>query len=311
MQCAVDKIAVLIPCYNEGETIADVVKNFKEILNEASIYVYDNNSTDNTAAIAKEAGAIVKFEKKQGKGNVIRTMFRDIQASCYILVDGDNTYPAEVAKEMTRLVLEEQIDMVVGDRLSTTYSKENKRKFHNFGNILVKKSINRLFKGNIADVMSGYRAFSYLFVKSFPVLSSGFEIETEMTIHSLEKRLNIVNLPIDYKDRPENSISKLNTFSDGIKILWTIFRLFKNYRPLKFFSFFAIALFILSTVFFIPVLLDFWETGLVAKFPTLFVCGITFIVAIQFFFSGLILSVIRQKNLQDFELKLIELKERL
>ncbi|MDR2593641.1 MAG: glycosyltransferase [Fibromonadaceae bacterium] len=311
MQRTIDRIAVLIPCYNESETITDVVKNFKEILKEASIYVYDNNSTDNTAAIAKEAGAIVKFEKKQGKGNVIRTMFRDIQASCYILVDGDNTYPAEVAKEMARLVLEEQIDMVVGDRLSTTYSKENKRKFHNLGNILVKKSINRLFKGNIADVMSGYRAFSYLFVKSFPVLSSGFEIETEMTIHSLEKRLNIVNLPIDYKDRPENSISKLNTFSDGIKILWTIFRLFKNYRPLKFFSFFAIALFILSTAFFIPVLLDFWETGLVAKFPTLFVCGITFIVAIQFFFSGLILSVIRQKNLQDFELKLIELRERI
>lgn len=309
MQHTLDKIAVLIPCYNESETIADVVKSFREILKEASIYVYDNNSTDNTAALAKEAGAIVKFEKKQGKGNVIRTMFRDIQASCYILVDGDNTYPAEAAKEMARLVLEEQIDMVVGDRLSTTYSKENKRKFHNFGNILVKNSINRLFKGNVADVMSGYRAFSYLFVKSFPVLSSGFEIETEMTIHSLEKRLNIANLPIDYKDRPKNSISKLNTFGDGFKILWTIFRLFKNYRPLKFFSFFAIALFILSTAFFIPVLFDFWETGMVAKFPTLFVCGTTFIVAIQFFFSGLILSVIRQKNLQDFELKLIELRE--
>jgi len=311
MQCTLDKIAVLIPCYNESETIADVVKNFKEILKEASIYVYDNNSTDNTVALAKEVGAIVKFEKKQGKGNVIRTMFRDIQASCYILVDGDNTYPAEAAKEMARLVLEEQIDMVIGDRLSTTYSEENKRRFHNLGNILVKKSINKLFKGNIADVMSGYRAFSHLFVKSFPVLSSGFEIETEMTIHSLEKRLNIVNLPIDYKDRPKNSISKLNTFNDGAKILWTIFRLFKNYRPLRFFSFFAITLFVLSTVFFIPVLLDFWETGMVAKFPTLFVCGITFIVAIQFFFSGLILSVIRQKNLQDFELKLIELKERL
>jgi glycosyltransferase involved in cell wall biosynthesis len=311
MQCTLDKIAVLIPCYNEYETIAYVVKDFREIFKEANIYVYDNNSTDNTAVLAKEAGAIVKFEKKQGKGNVIRTMFRDIQASCYILVDGDNTYPAEVAKEMARLVLEEQIDMVVGDRLSTTYSKENKRRFHNFGNILVKKSINKLFKGNIADVMSGYRAFSYLFVKSFPVLSSGFEIETEMTIHSLEKRLNIVNLPIYYKDRLENSISKLNTFRDGTKILWTIFRLFKNYRPLKFFSFFAMVLFILSTVFFIPILFDFWETSMVAKFPTLFVCGITFVVAIQFFFSGLILSVIRQKNLQDFELKLIELKERL
>ncbi len=311
MQCSLNKIAVLIPCYNESETIAMVVKNFKETLPEADIYVYDNNSTDNTAKLAKEAGAIVRFERKQGKGNVIRTMFRDIQASCYILVDGDNTYPAEVAKEMSRLVQEENIDMVVGDRLSTTYSKENKRRFHNFGNVLVKKSINKLFKGNIADVMSGYRAFSYLFVKSFPVLSSGFEIETEMTVHSLEKRLNVVNLPIDYKDRPENSISKLNTFSDGIKILWTILILFKNYRPLKFFSFFAVILFILSTVFFIPVLFDFWETGKVAKFPTLIVCGITLIVAIQFFFSGLILSVIRQKNLQDFELKLMELKERL
>ena len=311
MQYPLNNVAVLIPCYNESETIATVVRSFKKILPEADIYVYDNNSTDDTAKLAKKAGAIVRFERKQGKGNVIRTMFRDIQASCYILVDGDNTYPAEVAKEMSRLVQEEYIDMVVGDRLSTTYSKENKRRFHNFGNMLVKKSINKLFNGNIADVMSGYRAFSYLFVKSFPVLSSGFEIETEMTIHSLEKRLNIVSLPIDYKDRSESSISKLNTFSDGVKILWTILMLFKNYRPLKFFSFFAVILFILATAFFIPVLFDFWETGEVAKFPTLIVCGITFIVAIQFFFSGLILSVIRQKNLQDFELKLIELKERL
>jgi len=311
MQCPLNNIAVLIPCYNESETIANVVRNFKEMLPEADIYVYDNNSTDSTAELAKTAGAIVKFERKQGKGNVIRNMFRDIQASCYILVDGDDTYPAETAKEMSRLVLEENVDMVVGDRLSTTYSKENKRRFHDFGNTLVKKTINKLFNGDIADVMSGYRAFSYLFIKSFPVLSSGFEIETEMTIHSLEKRLNVVCLPIDYKDRPENSVSKLNTFSDGIKILWTIFRLFKNYRPLKFFSSFAIVMFILATAFFIPVLFDFWETGKVAKFPTLIVCGITFIVAIQFFFSGLILSVIRQKNLQDFELKLIELKGRL
>ena len=311
MQYPLNNVAVLIPCYNENETIATVVRSLKKILPEADIYVYDNNSTDDTAKLAKKVGAIVRFERKQGKGNVIRTMFRDIQASCYILVDGDNTYPAEVAKEMSRLVQEEHIDMVIGDRLSTTYSKENKRRFHNFGNMLVKKIINKLFNGNIADVMSGYRAFSYLFVKSFPVLSSGFEIETEMTIHSLEKRLNIVSLPIDYKDRSESSVSKLNTFSDGVKILWTILMLFKNYRPFKFFSFFAVILFILATAFFIPVLFDFWETGEVAKFPTLIVCGITFIVAIQFFFSGLILSVIRQKNLQDFELKLMELKERL
>ena len=228
------KIAVLIPCYNESKTIAKVVQDFKKVLPQADIYVYDNNSRDKTDEIAKEAGAIVRYEYRQGKGNVIRTMFRDIDADCYLIVDGDDTYPVEFAPEMVNLVLNKNADMVVGDRLSSTYFTENKRPFHNVGNVLVRRLVNQFFKGNIVDIMTGYRAFSPLFVKSFPVLSQGFEIETEMTIHALDKNLHVENLPVTYRDRPQGSESKLNTYSDGFKVLKTIFRLYKDYRPLPF-----------------------------------------------------------------------------
>ena len=230
-----DKIAVLIPCYNEEKTIGKVVRDWRESLPEAVIYVYDNNSTDRTADIAREAGAAVRHEYQQGKGNVIRRMFREIDAMCYIMVDGDDTYPAEYGRQMADLVLSRNADMVVGDRLSSTYFEENKRPFHNFGNSLVRGSINRLFKTNIRDIMTGFRAFSFLFVKSFPVLSKGFEIETEMSIHAVEKNMRIENVIIEYRDRPEGSESKLNTYSDGMRVLTTIFRLYKNYKPMYFF----------------------------------------------------------------------------
>lgn len=231
-----DRIAVLIPCYNEGKTIEKVVTDFKRALPEATIYVYDNNSTDRTAELAQRAGAVVRREYQQGKGNVIRRMFRDIDAQCYIMADGDDTYPAEFAREMADKILEKKVDMVVGDRLSSTYFEENKRPFHNFGNSIVRNMINYLFKSDIRDIMTGYRAFSYLFVKTFPVLSKGFEIETEMSIHAVDKNMLVENVVIDYRDRPEGSESKLNTYSDGMKVLKTFFRLFKNYRPLQFYQ---------------------------------------------------------------------------
>lgn len=306
-----DKIAVLIPCYNEALTIGKVVSDFRRVLPEDGvIYVYDNNSTDETARIAREAGAVVRREYQQGKGNVIRRMFREIDAECYIMVDGDDTYPAECAPEMIRQVLEQRTDMVVGDRLSSTYFEENKRLFHNFGNTLVRKSINLLFKANIQDIMTGYRAFSYQFVKSFPVLSKGFEIETEMTIHAVDKNMQLENVVIDYRDRPVGSESKLNTFSDGMKVLKTIVKLFRNYRPLAFFSGVALVLAMLSFGFFIPVFVEYLRTGLVPNMPTLIVCGFTAIAAIQSFFSGLILETINQKNRQDFEMELVRIQER-
>ncbi|MBO4242346.1 MAG: glycosyltransferase [Clostridiales bacterium] len=305
-----DKIAVLIPCYNESVTIEKVIKDFRSALPESTIYVYDNNSTDNTAQIAEEAGAVVRKEFQQGKGNVIRRMFREIDAECYIMVDGDNTYPAECAPEMVQKVLEKNVDMVVGDRLSSTYFEENKRPFHNFGNSLVRKSINVLFHSDIKDIMTGYRAFSYQFVKSFPVLSSGFEIETEMSIHAVDKNLLIENVIIEYRDRPEGSESKLNTFSDGFKVLMTISRLFRNYKPMAFFGIIALILALLSIGFFIPIMAEFITTGLVPHFPTLIVCGFVFIAAIQSFFSGLILENIKQKNRQDFEMQLIAVQDR-
>ena len=234
------KIAVLIPCYNESKTIAKVVSDYKAVLPTADIYVYDNNSKDDTDKIANEAGAIVRYERRQGKGNVIRTMFREIDADCYIMIDGDDTYPAENAAEMCRLVLEEKVDMVIGDRLSSTYFEENKRPFHNFGNSLVRGLINRLFHANVKDIMTGYRAFSKPFVKHFPVLSQGFEIETEMTIHALDKNFYIREVPVQYRDRPEGSVSKLNTYSDGAKVLMTIARLFREYKPFLFFSIVAV-----------------------------------------------------------------------
>lgn len=299
-----DKIAVLIPCYNESKTIEKVVSDFKKVLPEAVVYVYDNNSSDGTDEIAKRAGAVVRYEFQQGKGNVIRRMFREIEAECYVMVDGDDTYPAEAAVSMVNKVLERNVDMVVGDRLSSTYFTENKRPFHNFGNSLVRKSINLLFNTDIMDIMTGYRAFSYQFVKSFPVLSKGFEIETEMSIHAADKNMFIENEIIEYRDRPEGSISKLNTYIDGIKVLNTIIRLYRTYMPLKFFSLLGIILAVISVAFFVPIFIEYTKTGLVLKFPTLIVCGFIMLASIQSLFSGLILQTIKQKNRQDFELEL-------
>lgn len=303
-----DAIAVLIPCYNESKTIEKVIKDWQRELPDAVIYVYDNNSTDNTAALAMAAGAVVRREYQQGKGNVIRRMFREINAECYIMIDGDDTYPADNGAEMVRLVLEEQADMVVGDRLSSTYFEENKRPFHNFGNSIVRSTINCLFKSNIRDIMTGYRAFSYQFVKSFPILSKGFEIETEMSIHALDKNMDVRNVIVEYRDRPEGSISKLNTYSDGIKVLKTIFKLYKNYRPLGFFGGLAVVLFLISGVMFAPVLSTYLRTGLVPQFPTLIVSGFIALAAIQSFFAGLILSTLVVRGRQEFELQLINIE---
>lgn len=299
------KIAVLIPCYNESKTIKKVVSDWKEQLPEADIYVYDNNSTDGTDKLAKEAGAIVRYEYQQGKGNVVRRMFQEIEADCYILIDGDDTYPADCAKEMVQNVLVKQADMVVGDRLSSTYFEENKRPFHNFGNTIVRSSINCIFKSNVQDIMTGYRAFSYRFVKTFPVLSKGFEIETEMTIHAISMNMAIENVIIEYRDRPEGSESKLNTVDDGIKVLFTIFNLFRNYKPLRFFTIFAGILLLVDAIVFIPnVLIPFYQTGLVDKFPTLIVCGFIALSAVLAFFNGMILDAIRMKERREFEFRL-------
>ena len=296
-----DKIAVLIPCYNEEKTIAKVVADAKAALPEAVIYVYDNNSTDRTVELAREAGAVIRHEYMQGKGNVIRRMFREVEARCYIMVDGDDTYPMEFAPEMLDKVLHHNEDIVVGDRLSSTYFSENKRPFHNMGNSLVRASINRLFQCDIKDIMTGFRAFSYGFVKTFPILSKGFEIETEMTIHAVYNQLQIDNVIVDYRDRPEGSVSKLNTYADGFRVLGTIFRLYRDYKPFGFFSLFALLLAVVSVLFFIPVLAEYFATGLVLKFPTLIVCGFVMLAAIQSFFAGLMLSNSAQKNRRDFE----------
>ena len=302
-----DEIAVLIPCFNEKNTIEKVVKDFKECLPEATVYVYDNNSVDGSDELAKNAGAIVRYEHQQGKGNVIRRMFSEIDAKCYIMVDADDTYPASSAREMVDKVLIDRADMVVGDRLSSTYFKENKRPFHNFGNSLVRNSINSLFKSNIKDIMTGYRAFSYRFVKTFPVLSKGFEIETEMSIHAVDKNMYVENVVIEYKDRPQGSTSKLNTYSDGFKVLRTIMRLYRTYRPSRFFGLVSSILVLLATGFMIPVIIEYIQTGLVPRFPTLIVCGFVVIAAIQSFFSGQILKTIYQKNRQDFEIDLYKI----
>ena len=299
------KVAVLIPCYNEAKTIAKVVADFREALPEADIYVYDNNSTDGTGEIARGAGALVRVERKQGKGNVIRTMFREVEADCYLMADGDDTYPAEYAGEMARLVLEEQADMVIGDRLSATYFTENKRRFHNGGNRIVRDLVNRIFKGNLTDIMTGYRAFSYDFVKTFPVLSRGFEIETEMTIHAISHNMATENVVVDYRDRPEGSESKLNTYTDGLRVLSTVFNLFKNHRPFAFFGWFAFVLMIISAAFFIPmVLVPFVKTGLVEKFPTLIVCVFVALSAVFSFFSGVILDTAAYRDRQAFEFRM-------
>ena len=297
-----DKIAVLIPCYNEAATIEKVVRDFRAALPEAAVYVYDNNSTDGTGELARAAGAVVRRERRQGKGNVIRTMFRDIEARCYLMVDGDDTYPAEQARQLTDAVLLEGADMAVGDRLSSTYFTQNKRPFHNSGNVLVRGLVNRFFHGDIVDIMTGYRAFSRLFVKSFPVLSKGFEIETEMSIHALDKNLRLVSVPVDYRDRPAGSQSKLNTFSDGAKVLMTIFRLVKDYQPLAFFSAVSLVLMAAAAALFFPVLLEYLDTGLVERFPTLIVAGFLAVGGLLTFCCGLILDTVIKKERQNFEL---------
>lgn len=296
-----DKVAVLIPCYNEAKTVKKVVEDFRAVLPEATIYVYDNNSTDGTAELARQAGAVVRHEYKQGKGNVMRRMFREVEAEAYVLVDGDDTYPAEAAREMITRVLEHQADMVVGDRLSSTYFTQNKRPFHNMGNTVVKMMINCLFHSEIKDIMTGYRAFSRGFIKTYPVLSKGFEIETEMSIHAIERNMQVENVVINYRDRPEGSESKLNTYSDGIKVLRTIVRLFRNYHPFSFFSMLALFLVLLSTGFMIPVLNEFFKTGMVPRIPTLIVCGFGILAALLLFIGGVILSEMQAKDKRDFE----------
>lgn len=297
-------IAVLIPCYNEAATIKKVIQDYKKVLPEADIYVYDNNSTDDTAAIAKSEGAIVRRETHQGKGNVIRTMFREIDADCYIMIDGDDTYPAECAPEMVRMVLEDNVDMVIGDRLSSTYFTENKRPFHNFGNSLVRGCVNYFFNGHLTDIMTGYRAFGPLFVKSFPVLSHGFEIETEMSIFALDKNMHIESMPVLYRDRPEGSVSKLNTYSDGFKVLRTIFYLIKDYKPLKFFGIISLILFIIGAGLFAPVLGEYFKTGLVPRFPTLFMSIAFIILSALSIACGLILDTVVKNSRKDFEIQL-------
>ncbi len=296
-----DKIAVLIPCYNEASTIKKVIRDYKQALPEAVIYVYDNNSDDGTDEIAKAEQVIVRYEYQQGKGNVIRRMFREIDAECYLMIDGDDTYPAEAARNMIDQVLQKHADMVVGDRLSATYFSENSRPFHNFGNSLVRSSINFLFQSDIQDMMTGYRAFSFEFVKTFPVLSQGFEIETEMSIHAIDKNMYVEHVVIDYRDRPDGSESKLNTFTDGMKVLRMIVRLFRVYRPMAFFGMISGVLIVLASVFFTPVLHTYIQTGKVPNFPTLIVCGFSALAAVVSLFAGLILSAMVQKNRQDFE----------
>ena len=299
-----DKIAVLIPCYNEAQTIAKVVTDFRRELPEAVIYVYDNNSTDHTDELARAAGAVVRYEHQQGKGNVVRRMFQEIDAECYIMADGDDTYPAENARALARHVLEEQADMVVGDRLSSTYFTENKRPFHNFGNRLMRFCINALFKTNVNDIMTGYRAFSYRFVKSFPVCSKGFEIETEMTIHAVHHNMQVENVVVGYRDRPKGSKSKLNTFSDGFKVLKTLAKLFKSYRPFAFFGIIALVVAVIAVILIIPIFATYFETGLVPRFPTLIGAGFLMLAALLLFIAGIILDSLLMQDAHSFEFKL-------
>lgn len=296
------RIAVLIPCYNESSTIEKVVRDYRKALPDADIYVYDNNSNDGTDELARKAGAIVRYEYRQGKGNVIRSMFRQIDAECYLMIDGDDTYPAENAKEMCDMVLEDGVDMVIGDRLSSTYFQENKRPFHNFGNCIVRDLINQFFHSDIKDIMTGYRAFSRDFVKNFPVLSEGFEIETEMTIHALDKNFYLKEIPVTYRDRPEGSVSKLNTVSDGIRVIKTIFTLFRDYKPLLFFGLLGSLSEVIALAFFVPILIEYFQTGLVPRFPTLIMLITFAIVGFLLYTCGLILEVIAKKHRQLFEL---------
>ena len=304
-----NRVAVLIPCYNEAATVAAVVADFRQALPQADIYVYDNCSTDNTAELAREAGAIVRSEPLQGKGNVIRRMFREVEADCFVLVDGDATYPAADAPRMVELVLQHGVDMVVGDRLSSTYFEQNKRPFHGFGNRLVRSLICRLWHTDIHDIMTGYRAFSRPFVKLFPIMSSAFEIETEMTVHALDKRFLLQEVPVVYTDRPAGSQSKLNTFSDGMRVLRTIASLFKEYRPMRFFGWLAALLFVAMVAFLTPVLVEYFHTGLVPRFPTLFVSLFCGLAALQSLFTGLCLDVMVSKDRRQYELQRIRFEQ--
>ena len=304
-----DNIAILVPCFNEALSVKKVIADWKRELPEAKIYVYDNNSTDNTAQAAHDAGAIVRNEYRQGKGNVIRSMFRDIDAECYIMVDGDDTYSASAGREMSEAVLSGKADMVIGDRLSSTYFQENKRPFHNFGNTLVRTLINLIFRSDVRDVMTGCRAMSWRFVKSFPLVSQGFEIETEMTIHAIDKNMLLMNQIIGYSDRHDGSSSKLSTFSDGLKVIRTILHLFCDYRPFMFFGIIAAILAIVSGLVFIPVLNEYMITGLVPRFPTLIACGFGMIAAIISFFSGVILQTIKNNERREFEFRLQEVNQ--
>lgn len=299
-----DKIAVLIPCYNEEQTIAKVVRDVRNALPEATVYVYDNNSTDRTVELAQAAGAIIRYEYKQGKGNVIRRMFREIDAECYLMLDGDDTYPLDCARKLVDCVLVHNADMVVGDRLSSTYFTENKRPFHNFGNSLMRYGINRLFHSDIKDIMTGYRAFSYEFVKTFPVFSKGFEIETEMTIHAVNYNMQVENVVVEYRDRPVGSVSKLNTYSDGMRVIRKMFQLYRHYKPMRFFGALCFLLMLIALIFMIPVLVAYFDTGLVARFPTLIVCGFMAMAGLQSFFAGMILEVLSAKDRRDFEYRL-------
>lgn len=302
-----DKTAVLIPCYNEEQTIAKVVREAREALPEAVVYVYDNNSTDRTAELAAAAGAVVRREYKQGKGNVIRRMFREIDAECYLMIDGDDTYPLNCARELVDKVLNHNADMVVGDRLSSTYFTENKRPFHNFGNSFMRWGINRLFHAEIKDILTGYRAFSYEFVKTFPVLSKGFEIETEMTIHAVNYNMQVDNVVVEFRDRPEGSESKLNTYRDGVKLIHKMLQLYKNYKPLRFFGILCLILALVAAVMMAPILGEYLRTGLVPRFPTLIVCGFIVLAGIQSFFAGMILQVMTAKDRRDFEYRLAKI----
>ncbi len=299
-----DRIAILIPCYNESKTIGKVISEFRNELPDAVIYVYDNNSTDGTAEIAKKAGAVVRYEHQQGKGNVIRRMFREVNAHCYLMVDGDDTYPAGSAKDLVRPVIERDADMVVGDRLSSTYFDENKRPFHNFGNSFVRKTINKIFRCDIKDIMTGYRAFSYQFVKTFPVRSKGFEIETEMTIHAVEYNMQVENVVVQYQDRPEGSESKLNTYSDGFRVIKMIEKLYRNYHPFAYFGIIAAILAAISIIMMIPVFATFLSTGLVPRFPTVIISGGIMVIAIFMFVAGFILHNLLSKDKIDFEFRL-------
>lgn len=306
-----DNVAILIPMFNESKTIAKVIDDFYAVLPENSnIYVYDNNSTDDSYEIVKKNGkAILRREFLQGKGNVVRRMFREIDAKIYVMVDADDTYNANDVNKLIEPIINYGADMVVGDRLSSSYFTENKRKFHSFGNVLMKNLINFFFNANVSDIMTGYRAFNRSFVKTYPCLSRGFEIETEMTIHAIDKNLNIKKVIIDYKDRPLDTPSKLNTISDGIKVILTFIKYFALYKPFIFFNIIALFLFILSTILFVPILIEYQSTHLVPRFPTLIVSGFLYIATLQCFFTGLTLELINKSNRQEFENKLISIKE--